>query len=159
MNHPSTLPASARLGVVILTCMAMSLLCGAPPATAQVRYRDPADLFGIPESPPAHPAAAPSQDCCDRAFRIGVVYPHSGEFHLEEVDMVIPGRGFDFVWQRTYRSRLLSVGESGNGWDFSYNLKIEPGEGGLWLNDGNGRRDFYHRRPNNTFVSGQFFRE
>ncbi|MHC4463999.1 MAG: RHS repeat domain-containing protein, partial [Planctomycetota bacterium] len=83
----------------------------------------------------------------------------SGEFTETVVDMHIPGRGPDFVWQRTYRSRLGPNTVSGNGWDFSYNIYIEPDRGNLILHDGTGRRDIYYPQTNGTWTSDGFFRE
>ena len=53
-----------------------------------------------------------------------VLYLFSGEFHLEAEDMRIKGRGLDFVWARKYRSRLGPTTELGNGWDYSYDLRV-----------------------------------
>ena len=56
---------------------------------------------------------------------IDPVYLFSGEFYETAEDLGIPGRGFDLVWARKYRSRAGPVTEIGNGWDFSYNVYIE----------------------------------
>ncbi|MBI3192017.1 MAG: hypothetical protein HYZ36_05070, partial [Pedosphaera parvula] len=59
------------------------------------------------------------------AKNAGTVYLHSGEYHLEQVDLRIPGRGLDFEWRRTYRSREGRLTNMGQGWDFSYNRRVE----------------------------------
>ncbi len=46
------------------------------------------------------------------------VQPFSGEFRTTRADLVIPGRGLDFVWASTYRSRTGSNTAMGNGWGF-----------------------------------------
>ncbi len=70
------------------------------------------------------------------------VYFFSGAFHLSEVDMRIRGRGLDFVWSRKYRSRIGPDTDLGNGWEFSYNIRIsDAGSGNLELRDGNTRTD------------------
>lgn len=112
-----------------------------------------------PESPPAHPAASPSRRCCDLPMSIPSVYLHSGEFHHEAVDLLVPARGLDFVWQRSYRSRLGPNTEQGNGWDFSYDLRIVRAGHHLRLMDGNGRSDVYRPLGVNSWVAQEFFRE
>ena len=52
------------------------------------------------------------------------VFVHSGELRYQELDLVIKGRGFDFRWVRTYRSRIDYNGPLGVEWDFSYNNSI-----------------------------------
>ncbi len=53
----------------------------------------------------------------------------TGEYRETVVDLRIPGRGLDFVWSRTYRSRTGSNTSAGNNWDYSYNIYIEPRPG------------------------------
>ena len=54
----------------------------------------------------------------------GGVSPFSGEVQLGVADMVIPGRGLDFIWARTYNSRIGRTGSSINGWTFSYDVSV-----------------------------------
>ncbi len=83
---------------------------------------------------PASPANNPS-------MYSGVLL-HSGEFVYDDVDMVIPGRGFDFVFKRTYRSRVLYPGVMGWGWDHNYNRRLLELPGGdVIYFDGTGRRE------------------
>jgi len=49
---------------------------------------------------------------------------HSGEFVFNEIDLHIPGRGFDFVFARTYRSQSIYSGALGWGWDHNYNKRL-----------------------------------
>ncbi len=48
----------------------------------------------------------------------------TGEFILTEIDLRIPGRGFDFRMQRTYRSQYNADGPLGHNWDFNYNERL-----------------------------------
>lgn len=117
----------------------------------------------LPEAPPSDPPAAPCGDCSTGCGSgpsgIPNVYLHSGELHLQEVDLVIPGRGLDFVWARTYRSRIGPDSAQGNGWDFSYNLWIEMAGNAVRVMDGNGRSDRYLLQPDGSYAARQFFRE
>ena len=97
--------------------------------------------------PPAQPIMQAVREGMRRAR--GLTDPvrlYSGEFYIEKEDLRIPGRGFDFVWARKYRSQRGNSSEQGNRWDFSYNvsLRVTVIEGfGTFvvLEDGNGRRD------------------
>ncbi|MCO6438177.1 MAG: RHS repeat-associated core domain-containing protein [Phycisphaerae bacterium] len=84
----------------------------------------------------------------------------SGEFQLANEDLRIPGRGFDFVWQRVYRSRvtLMSEGPLGPGWDFSYNIRLFESDGARILCTGNGRCDTYTSTGSRWHAAG-FFNE
>jgi hypothetical protein len=70
---------------------------------------------------------------------------NSGQFREDVVDMVIPGRGLDFVWKRSYQSGNASVldGFLGKGWDFSYGASFNVTTGGGFFSRGDGRRDVY----------------
>lgn len=91
-----------------------------------------------------------------------------GEFVWEEEDLRIPGRGFDFVWTRTYRSRTRDWsglgGTAGNiaglgpNWDHPYNLRLKPVGTSLWLCDGTGRIDSYTVQPDGAWSKAEFFR-
>jgi RHS repeat-associated protein len=49
---------------------------------------------------------------------------HNGEFVHFETDLVIPGRGFDWKFERKYRSGVIFEGPLGNNWDFNYNRRL-----------------------------------
>jgi len=72
------------------------------------------------------------------------VYLHSGEFYLYEVDLEIPGRGFNWRFERKYRSGIFFDGPLGHNWEFNYNrrLFVEP-DGSVLRMDGYGRADRY----------------
>ncbi|MCP4149111.1 MAG: hypothetical protein GY757_15290, partial [bacterium] len=70
------------------------------------------------------------------------VFLQSGEFTTGGVDMSIPGRGFDFLLARTYRSQSLYSGVLGWGWDHNYNKRLLEMYGGdIIYYDGSGRRE------------------
>ncbi|MFW9875916.1 MAG: DUF6531 domain-containing protein, partial [Candidatus Thorarchaeota archaeon] len=67
---------------------------------------------------------------------------HSGEFVYEDIDLHIPGRGFDFVFKRTYRSQVMYSGVLGWGWGHNYNRRLLELPGGdILYFDGTGRRE------------------
>ncbi|MBP7746933.1 MAG: RHS repeat protein [Phycisphaerae bacterium] len=107
------------------------------------------------------PAAAPCGTCAGGATPDASpgIYGFSGEYYYVAEDLRIPGRGFDFVWARRYRSRIGPSTAMGNGWDFSYNIWVEAQGLNLVLHDGNSRRDLYHIQPDGTWARRESFRE
>ncbi|MCA9244155.1 MAG: RHS repeat protein [Phycisphaerales bacterium] len=90
------------------------------------------------------------------------VYLFSGEVYTSGVDFRIPGRGFDFVWERKYRSRVGPDTAQGAGWDYCYNVRVEADGGDLVLHDGNTRADLYRAvqgPTGTTWCAAEFFRE
>ncbi len=87
------------------------------------------------------------------------VYLHSGEFYVYEVDLEIPGRGFDWKFERKYRSGITYDGPLGHNWQLNYNQylvvvtgtnlsEVYPGFGSISPGDvlrvdGYGRVDVY----------------
>lgn len=88
----------------------------------------------------------------------GGVSAASGELKFEEVDLAIPGRGLDFAWTRTYRSRAEATTAQGSGWDFSYNVSAtaQP-DGTLVLRPGNGRADTFYPNGTNGWTRDEYF--
>ncbi|MFQ5411269.1 MAG: DUF6531 domain-containing protein, partial [Phycisphaerae bacterium] len=113
---------------------------------------------GVKHTPPAAPCEC--EVCPEDAEGISLdpVYLFSGEFYHDHVDLRIPGRGFDFVWARKYRSRFGAPTAQGNGWDYSYNIRIEPFGPHLNLFDGHSRADIYQLQPDGTWARDEFFR-
>jgi YD repeat-containing protein len=125
------------------------------PAPGGGRWMRP--LFEAPpEAPPAEPGSARG---CGVEDPVPNLYLHSGELYVTAVDLRIPGRGLDLVWARKYRSRLGPRTAQGNGWDFSYGIRIRQEGQALRLFDGNTRRDLYRQRADGTFVAREHFRE
>ena len=84
--------------------------------------------------------------------------PSTGELQAEETDLVIPGRGLDFVWTRTYRSRTGSNTPQGNGWDFSYNVSLsQQPDGTIQICMGNGRCDTFYPNGTNGWACDEYF--
>jgi RHS repeat-associated protein len=76
---------------------------------------------------------------------------HSGEMSLQAADLTLKGRGFDFVFNRVYRSQTLGAGPLGPGWDFSYHLRLrELPNGDVEYYDGHGRRELFRQQEDKT---------
>ncbi|MCC6143265.1 MAG: hypothetical protein IT368_05620, partial [Candidatus Hydrogenedentes bacterium] len=101
---------------------------------------------------PAQPQASISDPAPSESVRA-----FSGEFHLEEVDLRVPGRGFDFVWGRTYRSRTGSSTAMGNGWSFAYDLHLQPLGGDILIHGDDGIADTYCARSGGTWSNPERF--
>ena len=87
------------------------------------------------------------------------VYLFSGEFFESVVDLRIPGRGEDdFIWARKYRSKIGPSTAQGNGWDCSYNIRVEAQGPNLVLFDGNTRQDVYVPGVDGSWTARGFFR-
>lgn len=71
--------------------------------------------------------------------------PDTGEVLQQETDLAIPGRGLDFVWTRTYRSRTGGDSPMGQGWTHSYDIRCAANGQDMDLWDGTGRRDTLKR--------------
>ena len=93
----------------------------------------------------------------DLAGRAAVI-PFSGEVQACEVDLTIPGRGLDFIWARTYRSRTGSATSMGQRWTHSYDVQAAQSSASCTVSDGTGRRDLY-AGTNGVYTCPQFFRE
>ena len=74
----------------------------------------------------------------------GSVFLHTGELTQHALDLSIPGRGFDWKFERRYRSGMQYDGPLGQGWDFNYNQRLAMQANGDVLRvDGLGRVDRY----------------
>lgn len=99
-------------------------------------------------------------DRSNRYLSSGGVSPFSGEVQECAVDLVIPGRGLDLTWARTYRSRTGPNTEQGAGWDFSYNVSLsQNGDGTITLRPGNGRVDTFYPNGTNGWARDEYFCE
>ncbi len=84
----------------------------------------------------------------------------SGELLVETTDLRIPGRGFDFEFKRTYRSRYESNGVLGHGWEHNHmNRLIFPANNSQIVIRSNGfsRLDIYESLGNGRFKSPDSF--
>ncbi len=114
-----------------------------------------------PQEPPVPPPGAPTDEgsCEERPPEPALVHLGTGEFHLRVEDLRIAGRGLDFRWTRTYRSRADTDAGLGRGWDWSYDIWIEAQGPQIAVHDGNGRRDLFQPRPDGTYAADGFFQQ
>ena len=78
----------------------------------------------------------------------------SGDLLQQERDLKISGRGFDYEFVRTYRSRINYLGPLGYGWDHNYDKRlIEQENGDIVRREGNARYDVYKHQDNGTYTS------
>jgi YD repeat-containing protein len=95
-------------------------------------------------------------DCFDDSMAL---MGFSGEVCAQVVDLAVEGRGPDFIWARTYHSRIGRAGTATNGWTFSYDINIQPLGGNILVHDGTGRVDTYRPDTNGVYTCPEFFRE
>ena len=84
---------------------------------------------------------------------------HDGAFIEKETDLKIPGRGFDYEFRRTYRSRIEYNGPLGFNWDHNYNKRlVMQANGNVARFDGESRFDIYVKNADGTYAapSGYF---
>ena len=91
--------------------------------------------------------------------------PGEVSFRVTSISLPCPA-GPPLAWTSTYRSMKPVSSGLGAGWDFSYNISIEPlpaSDGAsasrLVVRDGGGRADVYHRQPDGSFRCDGMFRE
>jgi YD repeat-containing protein len=100
---------------------------------------DDAASTGIGQVTGADSVGAGSQDTAG-----GMVFLHNGELIRRLSVLTIPGRGFDWKMDLTYRSGQEFNGPLGHNWDFSYNRRIVlESNGDIVRMDGYGRADRY----------------
>ena len=105
------------------------------------------------------PALTRAKETAHRAKRASV-RAFSGEVQLQAVDLEVEGRGLDFVWARTYRSRQTQGATFGERWTHSYDVHCaQDGSGGMVVFDGTGRRDTFKSNANGVYTCPEFFRE
>ena len=69
-----------------------------------------------------------------------------------------PGRGLDFIWATTYRSRNGETATMGNNWTHSYDIRVTQSGADMLVRDGTGRRDTYFLHADGSFARRGFFR-
>ncbi len=88
------------------------------------------------------PARNPSRESA-----LDPVLLHNGEYVQSVTDIVIPGRGLDFRFMRTYRGRSDFLGELGWRWTHNFAERLLPwndgGREGLTYIDEEGRKSFF----------------
>ncbi|MFO0974206.1 MAG: RHS repeat-associated core domain-containing protein [Phycisphaerae bacterium] len=86
------------------------------------------------------------------------IHLFSGEFYRLEIDLQIVGRGIDFTWARTYRSRSDTSTALGHGWDFAYNLGVQADGADVTFLSGTGRADRFNLQADGTWTRPEYFR-
>ena len=91
--------------------------------------------------------------------------PGEVSFHTVDLAFAAPA-GPPLAWISTYRSKKAVTSGLGKGWDFSYNIFIEPipAQAGasahrVRVHDGGGRTDIFYRQADGTYRADGFFRE
>ena len=105
--------------------------------------------------------------CASNLRQTGMASGLPGEITAEQCDLALPcPAGPPLEWVRTYRSKAPLSSSHGPGWDFSYNIYIEPVPLAAGVNatrvvvhDGGGRADTYVRQADGTFRCNGMFRE
>src|SRR5262245_8144778 len=140
-----------RWGVKIAGCLVFLAAFGSSASAADYEP-------GTWETPPASPCA---EARCAARGDVGAIltaYLFTGEFYASTIDLRVKGRGFDFVFARKYRSRVGPNTAQGNGWDFSYDIRLEESGPDLLLRDGHSRADVYRAQPDGSWARSEFFR-
>lgn len=124
-------------------------------AAAAARQR----LLEVSTEPPASPIAMKAKEKgnrtkCGNNLR---VMPATGELQVQATDLVVPGRGLDFVWTRTYRSRTGRNTVMGQGWSHGYDLFCFQTNNGIAVSDGTGRIDVYSRGTTGVYTRDESF--
>ena len=114
--------------------------------------------------PPSLPLGAPVPSAVPEVDdEVLVMFVHgiavgSGEVVASSVDLAIPGRGLDFIWATTYRSRNGETATMGNNWTHSYDIRVAQSGADMLVRDGTGRRDTYFLQADGSFSKRGFFR-
>ncbi len=82
----------------------------------------------------------------------------TGELFVSYNDLVIPGRGLDLVWGRTYRSKIGLDTPMGVGWDFSYNIRAAQNGSNITVQNGENRTDTYFLQADGSYSTDELFR-
>jgi RHS repeat-associated protein len=69
----------------------------------------------------------------------------TGNYYLTRSDVVVPGKGLPFNFNRSYNTQDSYVGPLGAGWTHSYNiiLTADPDTGNVSVKEGDGHLDFW----------------
>jgi RHS repeat-associated protein len=94
---------------------------------------------------------------------------YDGSYQYDVIDLTIPGRGFDWSFERVYRSDVTESGPLGANWDFNYDRRLEvvtaqnleeiqqsfptaqPGD--VLRQDGLNRGDLYVQDPDGSYTA------
>ena len=82
------------------------------------------------------------------------VDPATGEFMIVETDLVIPGRGFDYQFVRSYSSQGDQHSPLGYNWDHNYNIRLtRPSADTLIMSNGPAEIISYYALEDSTYRS------
>ena len=103
-----------------------------------------------------HAPAEPSDcnDCSEGPRLPRHVRLATGELFWQQEDIRIAGRGLDFAWIRTYRSRPKGDVPQ---WDNAYNLKVEAILGDINVFNGAGAANLYRLQPGGGYAARGVF--
>ena len=86
------------------------------------------------------------------------VSPGTGELRCAATDLAVAGRGLDFAWTRTYRSRTGPTTAQGAGWDLPYDVSIaQQGNGTVVLSTGDGRSETFYPNGQGGWSRDEYF--
>ena len=84
----------------------------------------------------------------------------NGELRFSEVDLLIAGRGLDFILERTYCSRSTARPGMTYNWTLSYDVSVsQRSDGGIEVFDGTGRSDVYYAGADGIYTRDELFNE
>ncbi|MBI3449343.1 MAG: hypothetical protein HY049_10565 [Acidobacteria bacterium] len=117
--------------------------------------------FANIQTPPGGTPVAACDDCSQDPVEppppaLGVE-PSTGALRLHVTDLVLPSGVRDLTVARTYDSLDHRPGPLGNGWTFSWDIRIQPLGGDITVHDGGGREDLYRLQPGGTWAADGFF--
>ncbi len=100
--------------------------------------------FGGPPPPPSRLFGPPGATY-PTAFASDPVNTGTGNYAYQHLDLIMPGRGIPFAFQRTYNSQETYAGPLGHGWTHSYNifLTVNP-DNSVTVKWGDGHEILYH---------------
>lgn len=163
---------SAGIGLVPEPCAGCASVVATKAATRRPKGPKPIPLLPDPLIAPDEPWHLPRSDwqLPFHAWGSGAtVNLRSGELIVEETDLAVPGRGFDFTLRRRYRSGITYRGPLGHNWDLNVNPRLlvlnaelarpygevldrDLAPGDVLRMDGSGRVDVYRRQPDGSFT-------
>ncbi|MFO1476622.1 MAG: DUF6531 domain-containing protein [Verrucomicrobiota bacterium] len=150
-SHDDEAPQASRFKLVAVKTLGWAHDDESPKETAS-------KLVAVKTIGWAHDDEAPKETVTFESSPYRVV-PSSGEVQGQVADLVIPGRGLDFVWARTYRSRTALPGGMSPGWTHSYDVSVSQTSGGVVVADGTGRGDLYSPGANGVYSRPDVFNE
>ncbi len=140
-----------RGGIVIST---LQVLCEDETTYPERVLQEP------PELPPGAPLKMKAKEKANRTkCGSNLRLTSSGQIQVYQEDLVLEGRGLDFVWGRTYLSRTGTNTAQGARWSSSYDIRCATNGVDMDVFDGAGRKDTFRLRTNGLYACDGMFRE